>query len=129
MHIIEGIVEHGDARGRELGFRTANIALTARPDLEGVWAAMVTLPDGREMPSTVSIGRRTTFYREEGAVLLEAHILDFAGDLYGQSIAVRLMDFQRPQYAYDNIEDLICQLHQDIAQTRQWLALHVAIPA
>lgn len=130
MFIIEGIVEHGDARGRELGFRTANIApRTVRPDLEGVWTAMVTLPSGRDWPSTVSIGRRSTFYREGGAVLLEAHLLDFVGDLYGQSLSVQLLNFQRPQYHYDNVEDLVTQLYKDVAQTRLWVSRSLAISA
>lgn len=118
MHVIEGIVEHGDARGRELGFRTANIPMPQRDELDGVWGAEVQLPDGRRAPACVSIGRRTTFYRTGGQVLLEAHLLDYSGDLYGQRLAVHLLDFQRPQIKYSDAGALVQQLHLDVAQTR-----------
>ncbi|WP_313810577.1 riboflavin kinase [Glutamicibacter sp.] len=129
MHVIEGIVEHGDARGRELGFRTANIAMSQNDELDGVWGAQVLLPDGRRILATVSVGRRTTFYREGGHVLLEAHLLDFSEDLYGQKLVVFLTDFQRPQVTYVDGASLINQLHLDVAQTRERSRHRSAVPA
>lgn len=127
MHVIEGIVEHGDARGRELGFRTANITMSQNDDLDGVWSARVRLPDGREVLATVSIGRRLTFYRSGGEVLLEAHLLDFNEDLYGQRLTVFLTDFQRGQIAYMGVDALIAQLHKDIAVTRAQAEQHAGV--
>lgn len=118
MQVITGVVEHGDARGRELGFRTANISMPQRDELNGVWGAEVRLPDGRTVMAAVSIGRRATFYHEDGVVLLEAHLLDFNEDIYGQQISVRLTDYQRPQQAYADIAELVQQLHRDVALTR-----------
>ncbi len=129
MHVVEGIVEHGDARGRELGFRTANVAMAQNDQLDGVWGAHVLLPDGRSVSATVSVGRRTTFYREGGQVLLEAHLLDFNEDLYGQKITVFLTDYQRPQIAYADGESLIRQLHLDVAETRESSLRCQAVPA
>ncbi|GAA1406491.1 riboflavin kinase [Glutamicibacter uratoxydans] len=129
MHVIEGIVEHGDARGRELGFRTANITMPQNDELDGVWGAYVVLPEGRRVVATVSVGRRATFYREGGEVLLEAHLLDFSEDLYGQKLRVVLTDFQRPQYEYDDVDSLIRQLHVDVAQTRERSHYPMAVPA
>lgn len=127
MHRIAGIVEHGDARGRELGFRTANIAMPECDELDGVWDAWVDLPDGRTQLATVSIGRRTTFYGAQGKVLLEAHLLDFDENLYGQHLEVRLTRFQRRQKNYTSVAALIEQLHQDVAETRRWALQRTAV--
>ncbi|MGQ3383166.1 riboflavin kinase [Glutamicibacter sp. TV12E] len=129
MQVVSGVVEHGDARGRELGFRTANISMPQRDELNGVWGAQVRLPDGRCVMATVSIGRRTTFYRVGGQVLLEAHLLDFDEDLYGQYLEVVLLDFQRPQYAYADVSALVHQLHEDVAVTRERHAVLEQVPA
>ncbi|MEG2425095.1 MULTISPECIES: riboflavin kinase [Micrococcaceae] len=129
MHAIEGIVEHGDARGRELGFRTANIPMLQDDQLDGVWGAEVLLPDGRQVPACVSIGRRATFYRTGGQVLLEAHLLDFSGDLYGQHLVVRLLEFQRPQIEYADAGTLVEQLHRDVAETRRAAQLRESVLA
>lgn len=120
MPTIEGIVEHGDARGRELGFPTANIAIEAKAELDGVWAGTVRLPSGETVVTTVSIGRRTTFYGEDGPCLLEAYLLDFSGDLYGQKLVVNLQHFLRGQVTYASVGELIDQLYQDVDFTRHW---------
>lgn len=123
MPIIEGIVEHGDARGRELGFPTANIALSDRAELDGVWCGTVQLADGRQLVTTVSIGRRSTFYGTQGQCLLEAYLLDFSGNLYGQKLTVHLQYFLRGQVTYESAEELIDQLYQDVEFTRRWAAV------
>ncbi len=88
-HEVRGRVERGDGRGRELGFPTANVAVPERICLpaDGVYAGTYVGEDGVERPAAISLGRRPTFYAESGLLLLEAHLLDFDGDLYGQGRA------------------------------------------
>ncbi|WP_291474505.1 riboflavin kinase [Corynebacterium sp.] len=132
MHIVTGTVEHGDKRGRELGFPTANIAVTGlTPDqeveLSGVWAGVAEdRSTGESLTVTVSMGRRPTFYGPEGVFLLEAFVLDFpAGhskDLYGRELAVHLCERLRGQLAFDTVEELIECMDNDVARTREWAA-------
>ena len=86
-HEVRGPVEHGDGRGRELGFPTANVSVPERICLpaDGVYAGTFVAADGVERVAALSIGRRPTFYAENGLFLLEAYVLDFDGDLYGQA--------------------------------------------
>ena len=113
---IVGIVEHGDQRGRTIGFPTANLRL----DLDhayiedGVYAATVRLDDGRCFDSAVSIGRRPTFY-PEGVRLCEAHLIDFDDDIYDTCIAVRLVARMRRQERFESVADLVTQLRADVA--------------
>lgn len=124
MNIIEGVVEHGDARGRTLGFPTANLALTD-PDVEdGVWAGQVRTGANQWFVAAVSVGRRETFYAGEGQRLLEAHILDFNGDLYGQRIRVKLLGKVREQQSFSGTEALVAQMHRDVEITRAWSITH-----
>ncbi|WP_394288408.1 riboflavin kinase [Corynebacterium variabile] len=148
MHIVTCTVEHGDKRGRELGFPTANIAVTGlspeqEADLTGVWAGVAedlgdgpdgagTDPVGGEtLTVTVSIGRRPTFYGPEGMFLLEAFVLDFpAGhskNLYGRTLAVHLCERLRGQLAFDSVDALIECMDSDVARTREWAATHASV--
>lgn len=124
MTVIEGVVEHGDARGRTLGFPTANIALTDRGIEDGVWAARVRIGSGTWAAAAVSVGRRRTFYAGEGPRLLEAHLLDFDGDLYGQTLLIELITQLREQQSFADVHVLAEQLHRDIEDTRAWAAAH-----
>jgi riboflavin kinase/FMN adenylyltransferase len=129
-HRVDGVVEHGDKRGRTIGFPTANLRLTtdqAHID-DGVYAAVVRLADGRPMPAAVSIGRRPTFYLE-GERLLEAHLIDFDGDLYGAHLEVFLVWKVRTQARFDTIDALVAQLHDDVATCRVLLAQTDRLPA
>jgi riboflavin kinase/FMN adenylyltransferase len=113
---IVGIVEHGDQRGRTIGFPTANLRL----DLDhahiedGVYAATVRLDGGRILDSAVSIGRRPTFY-PEGVRLCEAHLIDFDEDIYDTCIAVTLVARMRRQERFESVADLVAQLRADVA--------------
>ncbi len=124
--IVEGVVETGAQRGRELGFPTANLSLAGdavRGD--GVWAGLVRLldePDSWPRVAAVSVGRRPTFYDRRGPRLLEAHLLDFRGDLYGRPIRVELCQRLRPMRAFGSVEALVRQLGDDIADARGWAA-------
>ena len=124
MTVIEGVVEHGDARGRTLGFPTANIALTEHEIADGVWAAQVRIGSGIWAAAAVSVGRRRTFYAGVGPRLLEAHLLDFAGDLYGQRLRIELVTRLREQQSFSGIHALTQQLHRDIEDTRTWATTH-----
>lgn len=119
--VIEGLVVPGDQRGRLLGFPTANLPMGDSSLADGVWAGTVRLEDdGTEHTAAVSVGRRTTFYGRDGVRLLEAHLLDFSGDLYGRPVRVELKAKLRPQRRYRGQEALIEQLARDIEATRIW---------
>ncbi|HEX3423317.1 MAG TPA: bifunctional riboflavin kinase/FAD synthetase [Sphingomicrobium sp.] len=119
---IEGVVERGDARGRELGYPTANLSLGdyQRPKY-GIYAVRVTLEDDSEHPGVASLGVRPTF--EPAKELLEAHLFDFDGDLYDQKIEVALHAYIRNEMKFDGIEPLIAHMREDEAKARHLLAL------
>lgn len=118
---IEGEVLTGDQRGRTIAFPTANIAMSGYlvPAL-GVYAARVHLPDGRRVDGVANIGRRPTFDKTD--ILLEVHLFDFEGDLYGQILAVDLVDFLRPERKFDGLDALKAQIARDASQARDVLA-------
>jgi riboflavin kinase/FMN adenylyltransferase len=123
-HEVRGVVERGDGRGaRDLGFPTANVAVPDRICLpgDGVFAGTFTGDDGVERVAALSVGRRPTFYAESGLLLLEAHVLDFDGDLYGRHAKVRFHHRIRGQERFDSIDDLIAQMHRDVEATRRYL--------
>jgi riboflavin kinase/FMN adenylyltransferase len=119
---IEGVVQRGDARGRELGYPSANLAFGdyQRPRY-GIYAVRVTLDDGSEHPGVASLGVRPTF--DPPTELLEAHLLDFDGDLYGRKIEVALHDFIRQERKFDGVESLVAEMRNDEAAARRLLAL------
>ncbi len=126
--VVRGTVEPGDQRGRELGFPTANIALRDQAGSlgDGVWAGWAGRADGSRIPAAISVGRRPTYYGADGYRLLEAHLLDFSGDLYGETLVVWLGSHLRDQEKYASAEDLITALKSDIAAAAQWTADHPA---
>lgn len=124
MNIIEGIVEHGDAVGRTLGFPTANLPVTDDTLEDGVWAALARYGGDHWLPAAVSIGRRRTFYPGGGPRLLEAHLLDFHGDLYGALLQVQLVAKIRTQEHFPTTEALIDQMHRDVQITREWVDMY-----
>jgi riboflavin kinase/FMN adenylyltransferase len=119
---IEGIVQDGDKRGRDLGYPTANMALRdyQRPRY-GIYAVRVTLDDGSEHPGVASLGVRPTF--DPPQELLETHLLDYDGDLYGRKIEVALHTFIRDEKKFDDIPALVAHMKEDEAQARHLLAL------
>lgn len=121
-YAIEGVVQRGDARGRELGYPTANLTLGdyQRPKY-GIYAVRVTLADGSEHPGVASLGVRPSF--EPAKELLEAHVFGFAGDLYGDKIAVALHAFIRDEKKFESLEDLVGEMRKDEASARSLLAL------
>jgi len=121
-YAIEGVVQRGDQRGRELGYPTANLTLGdyQRPKY-GIYAVRVTLEDGSEHPGVASLGVRPTF--EPPQELLEAHLFGFDGDLYGQKIEVALHAFIREERKFESLDDLVAEMREDEAQARKLLAL------
>ena len=118
---VRGTVETGDRRGRELGFPTANVAVP--PDIlvpaDGIYAGWYALPDG-EKPAAISVGRRPTFY-ESGPSLVEAYLLDFDGDLYGEEAQVRFVNKLRDEVRFDSVDALVEQMEKDVQATREAL--------
>lgn len=123
-HEVTGVVEVGDRRGRELGCPTANVAVGERICLpaDGVYAGTLTDAAGVERPAALSLGRRPTFYAEQGLLLLEAHVLDFDDDLYGQNVRVRFRERVRGQQRFERVEDLRAQMQRDVTRCRALLA-------
>jgi riboflavin kinase/FMN adenylyltransferase len=116
-HRLEGVVVRGDGRGRELGFPTANLlhGRYAAVPADGIYAAWCEHRGDRHM-AAVSIGTNPTFSGRERRV--EAYLLDFDGDLYGERIALDFVAHLREQRAYDTIEPLVAQINEDVAQAR-----------
>jgi riboflavin kinase / FMN adenylyltransferase len=113
---VSGEVLHGDARGRDLGFPTANLKLDASCQLRhGIYAVRVGLRDQR-YGGVASFGRRPTF--DNGAVLLEVFLFDFAGDLYGQTIDVAFIGWIRPELKFDSVGDLVKRMNEDAREAR-----------
>ena len=117
---IRGTVQHGDKRGRELGYPTANLALDdyQRPAY-GIYAVRVRLPSGEEKAGVASLGIRPTF--EPPVELLETYVFDWSGDLYGQEIEVALHHFLRPEQKFDDLDSLVAQMREDEAEARRLL--------
>ena len=118
---IRGTVQHGDKRGRELGYPTANLTLSdyQRPAY-GIYAVRVRLPGGSEHAGVANIGVRPTF--EPPVELIEACLFDWSGDLYGQQIEVALHHFLRPERRFDGMDALAEQMRADEAEARRLLA-------
>lgn len=123
-HEVRGTVEHGDKRGRELGFPTANLQLPAEVQLpaDGIYAGWLERADGTVHATAMSLGHRPTFYdRPQGLPLLECHVLDFSDDLYGEAVRVRFVQRLRGEVRFDGIDPLVEQMRADVAQTRSLL--------
>lgn len=117
---VRGPVIHGEKRGRDLGYPTANIRLDPGCRLKhGIYAVRLTI-DGAVHPGVASFGRRPTF--DNGAPLLEAHVFDFKGDLYGRSVDVAFVRYLRGEEKFDSIEALVAQMDRDSAEARHALA-------
>lgn len=112
---LSGTVVHGDKRGRELGYPTANLVPDERfvTPAHGIYACRT----GQGRAAAVSIGLRPTFQTGRG-VLIEAYVLDFDGDLYGQEISLTFVERLRGEERFDGIEPLIAQMQRDVDATR-----------
>ena len=117
-HRVEGVVVRGDARGRELGFPTANLLTAPHVAIpaDGVYAAWLVRRGHPRARAAVSIGTNPTFAGRQRRV--EAYVLDFDGDLYGERLGLDFVARLREQRRYDGVAPLIEQMHRDVAETR-----------
>ncbi len=118
---IRGPVIHGDKRGREIGYPTANLELGSylRPRF-GIYAVTGTLPGGEVVKGAANVGVRPTF--DPPRELLEPYFFDFAGDLYGQEIEVAFHHFLRPEMKFDGLAPLTAQMAEDCDRAKALLA-------
>lgn len=124
-HQVRGPVVTGDRRGgAELGYPTANIDVPEEICLPspGIYAGWFQGDDGVERMAAVSVGRRPTFYGPEGMMLVEAHLLDFDGDLYGQAARLSFTHRLRDEVEFDAVEALIEQMGRDVEECRRRLS-------
>ena len=115
---VSGMVVRGARRGHELGFPTANLALDDRliTPANGVYAARALWEDANHA-GVVNVGKRPTF-EHDGQTIVEAHILDFTGDLYGKNVRVEFVERLRPEQRFESVSALIAQMETDVADAR-----------
>ena len=122
--IVKGRIVHGKQLGRTLGFPTANLQPDHMPEVppqNGVYAAWLYLEEGKlRLPCVLNQGRHPT--APEGPPTIEAHVLDFSGDLYGQRASVEYLRFLRPERKFDSLEALREQIARDGADARAYFS-------
>ena len=128
-HRVDGVVVRGDRRGRELGYPTANVEsppFTAVP-ADGVYAGHLVTRDPRSgasrerLPAAISVGTNPTFQGSRRTV--EAYVLDWDGDLYGEHVGVEFAQRLRPMAAFPDVDALLAAMDKDVADTRTILGL------
>ncbi|MFN2608589.1 MAG: bifunctional riboflavin kinase/FAD synthetase [Acidimicrobiales bacterium] len=121
---VRGTVVPGDKRGRELGYPTANVDVPPAILLpaDGIYAGWHVRPGGRAHPAAISVGRRPTFHQAAEVPVLEAHLVEFDGDLYGEAAAVRFLVRLRGEERFGSVEALVAQMALDVDETRRALA-------
>ena len=122
-HRVEGVVVRGDQRGREIGYPTANLSLlpwSAVP-ADGIYAGHL-VRGAQLLPAAISIGTNPTFAGRERRV--EAFVLDFDGDLYGERVGLSFHERLRPMVRFATVEGLVAQMDQDVERTRELLSRH-----
>lgn len=123
-HEVRGRVIRGDGRARDLGAPTANVELAPEICLpaDAIYAGWYERPGGQVHPAAISLGRRPTFYGPEGALVLEAHLLDFDGSLYDEPAKIRFTQRLRGQQHYPDVDQLRQQMAADLEDARGALA-------
>src|SRR4051812_32371013 len=128
-HRVDGVVVRGDRRGRDMGYPTANVEsppYTAVP-ADGVYAGSLVIRDPRtgatvsSSPAAISVGTNPTFQGTRRTV--EAFLLDFEGDLYGEHVGVEFVQRLRPMMAFADVSELVAAMDRDVAETRAILGL------
>lgn len=120
-HQVRGRVGRGDRRGHDLGYPTANVAVPAEILLPapGIYAGWYGHPGGGwRHAAAISVGRRPMFHGAEAPVVLEAHLLGFSGDLYGQGARVDFVSRLRPEQRFESVAALVEQMGRDVEATR-----------
>lgn len=124
-YCVEGEVVTGEQRGRTIGFPTANLALREPYFIPrtGVYVVGVQWRD-RRLYGVANLGYKPTFHERAAQLSLEIHLLDFYGDLYGETLRVEFFHFLRTEKKFPSVEALIRQIHADIDQARRWIQSH-----
>ena len=120
---MRGEIAHGDKRGRTLGFPTANLVPDPRlavPD-HGIYACRASVPGRGEWTAAVSIGVRPTFVTGRG-LLVEAFLLDFEGDIYGEELRLEFLERLRGERRFDSVDALVDQMRRDVVETERIVA-------
>lgn len=122
-HEVRGVVARGDRRGGTIGFPTANVAVDRAIALpaDAVYAGWYLRPDGSRHPAAINIGKRPTFYQNAEHSLLEAHLIDFDGDLYDEVARVQVVQLLRSEQRFDGIDALRAQLEVDVSRATEVL--------
>ena len=120
---LRGVVAHGDNRGEALGFPTANLSVTDDQALpaEGVYAGAIFIDDAW-WPAAISVGTRPQFY-EDGALLVEVHVVGYEGQLYDRTLDVVFLTRLREQSTFSSVAELIAQMGRDVAKTQELFGL------
>ncbi|MGH8900320.1 MAG: bifunctional riboflavin kinase/FAD synthetase [Egibacteraceae bacterium] len=120
-HLVDGVVVRGNARGKGLGFPTANLQTSRRIGIPApaVYAGMFHLPDGSLHPCATNVGFNPTFGGQE--LRVESYLLDWSGDLYGTTAAVDFRHRLRDEFRFESVDALVDQMHTDVARTRTLL--------
>jgi riboflavin kinase/FMN adenylyltransferase len=126
-YAIQGQVEHGEGRGHELGFPTANLHIPEEQVMPalGVYACYARLPDNSRLPSVVNIGKRPTF-GDNKPVTTEVHLLDYDGNLYDRDIQLEFMTYIRSEKKFSSIDELKSQIASDCQHARTVFAANPA---
>ena len=120
---LEGTVVEGDKRGRQIGFPTANLSIPEEMLLprDGVYACWYYRPDGSRYMAAVNIGLRPTFQTNDSKSILEAHLIGFDGDLYGESGQIEFVEYLREERQFDGVDALAAQLESDVQASQSLL--------
>ena len=120
---LEGTVVEGDKRGRQIGFPTANLSIPEEMLLprDGVYACWYYRPDGSRYMAAVNIGLRPTFQTNDSKSILEAHLIGFDGDLYGESGRIEFVEYLREERQFDGVDALTTQLKSDVQVSQSLL--------
>ena len=120
---LEGTVVEGDKRGRQIGFPTANLSIPEEMLLprDGVYACWYYRPDGSRYMAAVNIGLRPTFQTNDSKSILEAHLIGFDGDLYGESGRIEFVEYLREERQFDGVDALTTQLKSDVQASQSLL--------
>jgi riboflavin kinase/FMN adenylyltransferase len=121
-YALHGLVVHGDGRGRDLGFPTANIDYPAPKILpsNGIYACWVRM-GGRKQPAAVNVGVRPQFQSVAAAPVVEGYVLDFEGDLYGHDVRLEFVARLRAELRFPSVDALVDRIRRDVSQTRELL--------
>jgi riboflavin kinase/FMN adenylyltransferase len=123
-YTMSGRVAHGEKLGRTLGFPTANLVLRRLPPLAGIFAVEAEIEETHKaLRGVASVGRRPTV-KADAAPLLEVHLFDWNGDLYGQHLRVRFLRKLRDEAKYDGLEALRAAIARDAAEAKDYFAKH-----